>query len=96
MLPAAQLAEMTDLDRHNIGLAAWPLCPCRVDADGRKRSIGVGHTYGSGGLYHVPEQQLALFARVSPASDDLGPLFTDLTQVVIAALHDDAPVPVAR
>ncbi len=82
ILSAASLTEMTTLGELNIGLGAWPSCPCWTDATGQKRSTAIGHTTAIGGLFHFPKTGVTMFVQFAPEADDAVSLMSALERAL--------------
>jgi CubicO group peptidase (beta-lactamase class C family)/peptidoglycan/LPS O-acetylase OafA/YrhL len=86
VLPRRWIDQMMTLDRHNLGLGTWPLCPCWTDLMGRKRYSAIGHHVGHGGLYRNPAG-MTIAIRVEPPSKHTGAQVEGLHQLLLAVLR---------
>ncbi len=86
LLPAARAAEMANVDDLNVGLGAWPLCPCASVGE-HKLYTAVGHTNAYGGLYYFPLDDLALFVQVDTVPLDVHETYDEVADALVDALR---------
>jgi CubicO group peptidase (beta-lactamase class C family)/peptidoglycan/LPS O-acetylase OafA/YrhL len=56
-------AEIVNVNNDwSVGLGAWPVCPCNLDAAGTKVLTSIGHNGGSGALEYSPADHLVIAA----------------------------------
>jgi D-alanyl-D-alanine carboxypeptidase len=77
----ALVAELTTIGETNASLGLWPICPCWTDELGTKRYTAIGHTIGSGGMYHYPRQMM-LAIRFEPGTEHANDLVAALGEEI--------------
>ena len=82
ILSARNVSMMTTLGDANIGIGAWPACPCWTDTDGVKRYTGIGHYTAIGGMFYFPATGLTIVAMFDGATNDFVSLMDALTKVI--------------
>jgi CubicO group peptidase (beta-lactamase class C family) len=82
VLSPRALSLLTTIGDLNLGLGAWPSCPCWTDAAGVKRSTAIGHTTANGGLFWFPATSTAMYVRFDPAPEDAVDLMAALIRAV--------------
>jgi CubicO group peptidase (beta-lactamase class C family) len=90
VLPPGWLAAMTDVDHLNVGLGAWPFCPCGTSDDGHKWFTSIGHTNAWGGLSYRPDGGAVAFVRLDAAPPDVLALHDDVLAAIWEALETPA------
>jgi CubicO group peptidase (beta-lactamase class C family)/peptidoglycan/LPS O-acetylase OafA/YrhL len=66
VLTPGSSAAMVDVSNEwSVGLGAWPVCPCSLDASGKKIYTAIGHHGGSGLLEYSPSDGLVIAAFLS-------------------------------
>ena len=82
ILSARSLSLMTTIGDVNIGLGAWPACPCWTDAKGVKRYTAIGHNTASGGMFYFPSTGLTMVVMFEPEANDIIGLMDALAKVI--------------
>jgi CubicO group peptidase (beta-lactamase class C family)/peptidoglycan/LPS O-acetylase OafA/YrhL len=62
LTPASSNAMVDVSTKLGVGLGAWPVCPCSVDASGKEVYTSIGHHGGSGVLEFSPSDGLVIAA----------------------------------
>ncbi len=66
VLSRSSSAAMVNIDNDwSVGLGAWPVCPCVLDAKGTKNYTSIGHNGGTGTLQYSPADNLVIAAFIS-------------------------------
>jgi CubicO group peptidase (beta-lactamase class C family)/peptidoglycan/LPS O-acetylase OafA/YrhL len=65
LTPESSAAMVDVSNKWSVGLGAWPVCPCSVDASGKKVYTAIGHHGGSGLLEYSPSDGLVIAAFLS-------------------------------
>ncbi len=86
VLSERALAMMTTIGDANVGLGAWPACPCSTDAQGVKRYTAIGHHTADGGMFYFPATGLTVVAMFEPIGHDTHGRIVSLTAALTAAL----------
>jgi D-alanyl-D-alanine carboxypeptidase len=85
LIPANLVSLLTTLDKNNVGLGTWPLCPCGTDANGTRTYTAIGHYIANGGSYHYPDG-MNLVVHVDPPSANSETLIASLGDALRGAL----------
>ena len=75
-------ALMTTIGEMNLGLGAWPTCPCSTDDAGVKKYTAIGHNTANGGLFHFPATGLTIVVMFDAAPNDIVGLMEALSRVM--------------
>ena len=86
ILSAHGVSVMTTLGDMNLGLGAWPACPCWTDAGGVKRYTAIGHHTGDGGMFYFPTTGMTIVAMFEPTGDDTHSRIVSLMSALSATL----------
>ena len=86
VLSERALAMMTTIGDANVGLGAWPACPCSTDAQGVKRYTAIGHHTADGGMFYFPATGMTIVAMFEPTGDDTHGRIVSLATALTAAL----------
>ncbi len=86
VLSERALAMMTTIGDANVGLGAWPACPCSTDAQGVKRSTAIGHHTADGGMFYFPATGMTVVAMFEPSGHDTHARIVSLAAALTAAL----------
>jgi CubicO group peptidase (beta-lactamase class C family)/peptidoglycan/LPS O-acetylase OafA/YrhL len=79
-------ALLTTVGEANLGLGAWPACPCSTDPQGVKHYTAIGHHTADGGLFYFPTTGATVLAMFEPTGDDTHTRIVSLANTLIAAL----------
>lgn len=82
VLSAHGVSLMTTLGDMNLGLGAWPMCPCWTDNGGTKRYTAIGHNTATGGMFYFPATGITLVAMFEGATNDMVSLMNALTKAM--------------
>lgn len=80
------LRLMTTIGDANLGLGAWPACPCSTDASGVKGYTAVGHQTADGGMFFFPATGITVVAMFEPTGHDTHSRIVSLAAALTAAL----------
>ncbi len=80
ILSARGVSLMTTIGDANLGLGAWPACPCWTDAGGVKRYTAIGHNTANGGMFYFPATGLTLVVMFESAQNDIVSLMDALSR----------------
>ena len=86
VLSERALAMMTTIGDANVGLGAWPACPCSTDAQGVKRYTAIGHHTADGGVFYFPATGMTVVAMFEPTGHDTHARIVSLAAALTAAL----------
>ena len=86
VLSERALAMMTTIGDANVGLGAWPACPCSTDAQGVKRYTAIGHHTADGGMFYFPATGMTVVAMFEPTGHDTHGRIVSLATALTAAL----------
>ena len=86
VLSERALASMTTIGDENVGLGAWPACPCSTDAQGVKRYTAIGHHTADGGLFYFPATGMTVVAMFEPTGHDTHARIVSLAAALAIAL----------
>lgn len=86
ILSAHGVSMMTTLGDMNLGLGAWPACPCWTDTGGVKRYTAIGHHTGDGGMFYFPATGMTIVAMFEPTGDDTHRRIVSLMSALSAML----------
>ncbi len=86
VLSERALAMMTTIGDANVGLGAWPTCPCSTDAQGVKRYTAIGHHTADGGMFYFPATGMTVVAMFEPTGHDTHSRIVSLAAALTAAL----------
>ena len=83
ILSARGVSLMTTIGDANLGLGAWPACPCWTDDGGVKRYSAIGHNTANGGMFYFPATGLTLVAMFETAPNDIVSLMDALSKALL-------------
>ena len=86
VLSERALAMMTTVGDSNVGLGAWPACPCSTDAQGVKRYTAIGHHTADGGMFYFPATGMTVVAMFEPTGHDTHARIVSLAAALTTAL----------
>ncbi len=87
-LSAPRVRQFLTIDRSNLGLGAWPLCPCWTTGSVH-RSAAMGQFVGHGGLYHS-SVGVTLSIHIEPSNEMNGRHVETLNTILTDALRRGA------
>lgn len=82
ILSAHSSSMMTTIGDANLGLGAWPACPCWTDAGGVKRYTAIGHNTANGGMFYFPATGLTIVAMFDSEPNDIVSLTDALSKAL--------------
>lgn len=86
VLSERALARMTTIGDSNVGLGAWPACPCSTDAQGVKRYTAIGHHTADGGVFYFPATGMTVVAMFESTGHDTHARIVSLAAALTTAL----------
>lgn len=86
VLSERALAMMTTVGDSNVGLGAWPACPCSTDPQGVKRYTAIGHHTADGGMFYFPASGMTVVAMFEPTGHDTHARIVSLAAALTTAL----------
>lgn len=86
VLDARGVSLMTTIGDANLGLGAWPACPCTTDASGVKHYAAIGHHTADGGMFTFPSTGITIVAMFEPTGDDTHSRIVSLHNALAAAM----------
>ncbi len=86
VLTERALTTMTTIGDANVGLGAWPACPCSTDAQGVKRYTAIGHHTADGGMFFFPATGMTIVAMFEPTGHDTHARIVSLATALNAVL----------
>ena len=82
ILSARTLSLMTTIGDMNLGLGAWPACPCSTDSKGVKRYTAIGHNTATGGMFFFPATGITMVVMFEPTPNDIVGLMDALNKAI--------------
>ena len=86
ILGPSAFSLLTTIGPTNLGLGAWPACPCSTDAQGVKHYTAIGHHTADGGMFSFPVTGITVVAMFEPTGEDTHGRIVSLADAINAAL----------